>query len=154
MISRLQKATPLKRGKGHAETRHIVGLIPEASGPMSPEMITALTERQTLMESRAAALAATAVAAEEPWLKRLGTPPINDADRSHWLNEVSTVAAYRNRYRADGRRALGEPRTAAQKLDAAQAQKAIRRARAIADQDDAVCTEGRRALNLDRQTIG
>lgn len=154
MTSRLQKTALPKRGKGRAEPRHIVGLIPVAEGPMSPEMITALTERQTLMESRAAALAANAVEAEEPWLERLGTPPTRDAARGRWLSEVRTVAAYRDRYRVDGRRALGESRTAAQKLDAARAKQAIRRALAIAEQDDALRSRGSRNVDLPPRTIG
>ena len=116
--------------------------------------MTALTERQTLMESRAVALAANAVEAEEPWLERLGTPPTTDAARGRWLNEVRTVAAYRDRYRVDGRRALGESRTAAQKLDAARAQQAIRRARAIAERADALRSGGSRNVELPRRTIG
>ena len=51
-----------------------------------------------------------------------------------WLHEVRTVAAYRDRYQVEGRSALGEPRTEAQKLDAARAEQAIRRARAIAEE--------------------
>jgi hypothetical protein len=153
LISRLQKAAPPKRGKRNAEPGHIAGLIPVAEGPMSPAMMTALTERQALMESRAKALTANAVEAGEPWLKRLGTPPTTDAARSRWLNEVSAVAAYRDRYRVDGRRALGEPRTTAQKFDAARVQQAIRRARAIADQEDALRNEGRRSVDLYRQPI-
>jgi conjugative relaxase-like TrwC/TraI family protein len=154
LISRLQKAALPGRGKHRAEARLVVGLIPIAEGPMSPEMKTALTERQTLMESRAVALAANAVEAGEPWLRGLGTPPTTDAARSHWLNEVSTVAAYRDRYRVDGRRALGEPRTAVQKLDAVQAQKAIGRARAVADREDALPSERRGGVGLDRRIIG
>jgi hypothetical protein len=121
---------------------------------MSPEMMKALTERQTLMESRAVLLAANAVEAEEPWLDRLGTPPTTDAVRSRWLNEVSTVAAYRDRYRVDGGRALGEPRTAAQKTDAARAQQAIRRARAITKQEKALRSGDSRNLALPGRTIG
>jgi conjugative relaxase-like TrwC/TraI family protein len=154
LISRLQKAVPPKRGKRRAEPKHIAGLIPVAEGPMNPEMLKALAERQTLMESRAAALAANAVEGEESWLNRLGTPPEADAARSCWLNEVRTVAAYRDRYRVDGRCALGEPRTVAQKRDASRAQKAIRRARAIADQEDALGSKGRRTVDLDPRTIG
>ncbi|QOT24105.1 relaxase domain-containing protein (plasmid) [Paenarthrobacter sp. YJN-D] len=153
LISRLKKAARPKRGRRRAEPSHIAGLIPVAEGPMCPEMMTALTERQSLMESRAKALTANAVEAKEPWLKRLGTPPTTDAARSRWLNEVSAVAAFRDRYRVDGRRALGAPRTAAQKLDAVRARKAIRRARAIADQKDALSNEGRRSMDLYRQPI-
>jgi hypothetical protein len=154
LLSRLQRAGLPKRGEGRADPRLVVGLIPVAEGPMSPEMMTALTERQTLMESRAAALAANAVEAEEPWLGRLGTPPTTHAARSRWLNEVSTVAAYRDRYRVDGGSALGECRTEAQKLDAARAQKAIRRAWAIAEREDAFRVESGHNVDLQRRTLG
>jgi conjugative relaxase-like TrwC/TraI family protein len=154
LISRLQKAAPPRLRKRRAEPRHIVGLIPVADGPMSTEMMTALAERKTLMELRAAGLAAAVVESEPPWLKRLGTAPTTDPSRSHWVNEVSTVAAYRDRYRVDGTRAVGEPRTAAQKLDAARAQKAIRRARVLAEKEDARGSEGRRSVDLDPQAIG
>jgi hypothetical protein len=154
MISRLRKPALPAGVQRRTEPTHIVGLIPRADGAMDPEMMAALAERQALMESRATALTANAVDAKEPWLKRLGRPPTTDADRSLWLNEASTVAAYRDQYRVDGRRALGEPRTAAPKLDAARGHKAIRRTRALADQEDALRSEGRRRVELDRQTIG
>ena len=154
LISRLQKAALPKRGKRRAEPRLVVGLIPVAEGPMSPEMMTALTERQTLMEARAAVLAGSAVQADEPWLNCLGAISTTDAARGRWLNEVRTVVAYRDRYRVDARRALGEPRTAAQKLDAARAQQAIRRARAIAQQADGLPSGGGRDVDLPGRTIG
>ena len=128
---------------------HIAGLIPAARGPMSPEMMTALAERHTLMESRAAVLALNAVGADASWLKRLGTPPVSDADRRRWLNEVRTVAAYRDRYQVDGRSALGEVRHTVQNFDVARARQAIRRARAIAD--DADRTQNGGDLSIDRQ---
>ena len=58
---------------------------------------------------------------------------------------MRTVAAYRDRYRVEGRRVLGEPRSDAQKLDAARAEKAIRRVRAIVEaatnaQEGRICT--------------
>jgi hypothetical protein len=102
---------------------------------MSPEMSTALTTRQELMEARATALADKAVEAGEPWLTRLGTPPATDAARGRWLNAVRTVAAYRDRYHVKTSSALDEPRSEAQKLDATHAQQAIRRARVIAQQE-------------------
>jgi conjugative relaxase-like TrwC/TraI family protein len=135
LISRLRRAARPERGKRSREPRYIVGLIPVAEGAMSPEMSTALAERQALMEARAMALADEAFEAEEPWLKRLGTPPKADAARGRWLNHVRTVAAYRDRYQADTSSALDEPRSEAQKLDASNAQQAIRRARVIAQQE-------------------
>ena len=80
------------------------------------------------------ALAERAVADKASWLKRLGTAPTTEAARRLWLHEVRTVAAYRDRYGVDGRRVLGEPKNVAQKLDAARAEQAIRRARAISEE--------------------
>ena len=154
MISRLRQAAVAKAGQRHPEPRHIVGIVPRADGPMAPEMMAALAERQTLIESRAATLAADAVAAEEPWLKHLGMPPTADAARTQWLNEARTLAAYRDRYRVDGSCALGEPRTAAQQLDAARARQAIRRARAIADEMNVFRSGGREGAGLNRRAIG
>ncbi|CUR58092.1 TraA-like transfer protein [metagenome] len=134
LISRLHKAAQPKRGKRRTEPKLVAGLIPVAYGWMSPEMASALTERQTLIESRALALAQEAVDTNEPWLKRLGTPRSKGSARGRWLHEVRTVAAYRDRYQVDGRSALGVPRTEAQKLDAARARQAIRRARALVEE--------------------
>jgi hypothetical protein len=133
LISRLQKATHTRHGRCRREPKLIAGLIPVAYGPMSDEMAAALTERADLMEARAVILAEQAAEANAPWLKRLGQTPATDPARSRWLHEVRTVAAYRDRYRIDGRYALGEPLTEAQKLDAARAEQAIRRARALTE---------------------
>ncbi|GAA2098408.1 MobF family relaxase [Nocardioides furvisabuli] len=133
MISRLREAAPPEGGQRRTEPRHIVGMTPVADGPMDLEMMTALAERQALMESRATALAVNAVETGERWLKHLGTPPETGAARSRWMNEVRIVAGYRDRYRVDGLLALGEPRTSAQDLDAARARRAVRRARKIAE---------------------
>ena len=136
LISRLQhQTTQPRRGKRRPEARLIAGLIPAADGPMSQEMTTALRERQNLIEERAHSLAEDAVERREPWLKRLGAPPAENGARAQWLRQVRTVAAYRDRYRIDASTALGDdPRPDAQKLDAARAALAIRRARAVAEQ--------------------
>jgi conjugative relaxase-like TrwC/TraI family protein len=140
LISRLRKATRPARGKRPRQPRYIVGLIPLAEGPMSPEMSTALLARQALMEARATALADKAVEVDEPWLTRLGTLPATDAARGRWLNQVRTVAAYRDRYQVDTSSALDESRSEAQKRDSAHAQQAIRRARVIVQQEQAACS--------------
>ena len=98
-------------------------------------MGAALAARHALIESRAMALADAAVEANEPWLKHLGPPPTADAARGRWLENVRTVAAYRDRYHVDTSSTLDEPRTEAQKVDAARALQAIRRARVIAQQE-------------------
>ena len=134
LISRLQKAAQPQRGKRRPSPKLVVGLIPVADGPMDEVMAEALAERADLMEERSMTLAERSVEAQAPWLKRLGAPPATDGALRRWILEVRTVAAYRDRYGVEGRRTLGEPRSVAQKLDAARAQQAIRRARTIADE--------------------
>jgi len=154
LISRLQKAARPRQGKRRPRPNLVVGLIPAAGGPMTPEMEKALSERRDLLESRALTLADQAVEAKARWLKRLGTPPRSDAARSRWLHEVRTVAAYRDRYGIEERSALGELRSEAQKFDAARADQAIRRARAICE-DAATAKEGRsRAVEQSGRAIG
>ena len=130
--------TPLTTANVRRRLRNVLaeaGITgPVAEGSMSPEMAAALAERQALMESRALALAQYAIDANEPWLSRLGASPSKGSAHRRWLYEIRTVAAYRDRYQVEGRSALGEPRTEAQKVDAARADQAIRRARALAEE--------------------
>lgn len=154
LISRLQRAAQSKGGSRRPSAKLVVGLIPVADGATNEEMSTALTERADLMEERAMTLAEKAVEDKAAWLKRLGTTPPTSAARRRWLHEVRTVAAYRDRYQVEGRTPLGEPKTEAQKIDAARAEQAIRRARSIAD-DAATTQEGRsRALESHGRALG
>jgi hypothetical protein len=154
LISRLQKAARPSQGRRRPRPDLVVGLIPVADGPMTIEMEKALSERRDLMESRALTLADQAVESKARWLKRLGTPPSSDAARSRWLHEVRTVAAYRDRYGVEERSVLGEPRSEAQKFDAARADQAIRRARALCA-EKATAEEGRsRAVEMGGRAIG
>lgn len=117
-------------------------------------MATVLAELADLMEGRAMTLAEQAAKDQAPWLKRLGPPPRTDEAQRRWLHEVRTVAAYRDRYKLEGRRTLGEPKNEAQKIDAARTEQGIRRARAIAE-DAANAQDGRgRTLEARGQTIG
>lgn len=149
LISRLQKAAQPKHGRHRPSPKLIVGLIPVADGPMSEPMAKVLAELTDLMEGRAMTLAEKAAEDKEPWLKRLGTVPTTEAARRLWLHEVRTVAAYRDRYGVGGRRVLGEPRNVAQKLDAARAEQAIRRARAISE--EAACARDGRSKTVEQQ---
>lgn len=154
LISRVQKAAQPRHGKPRPSPKLVVGLIPVADSAMSPEMSRVLGELAVLMEGRAMTLAEKAAEDRALWLKRLGTPPTTEAARRRWLHEARTVAAYRDRNNVDGRRVLGEPKNEAQKMDAARAEQAIRRARAIAD-DIASAQDGRsRTLELRGRAIG
>jgi conjugative relaxase-like TrwC/TraI family protein len=149
LISRLQKAAQPKHGKHLPSPKLVVGLTPVADGPMSEPMAKVLGQLTDLMEGRAMTLAEDAVECKVPWLKRLGAVPTTEVARRRWLYEVRTVAAYRDRYDVDGRRVLGEPRNVAQKLDAARAEQAIRRARTISE--EAANTQGERSRAVERQ---
>jgi hypothetical protein len=85
----------------------IAGLIPRAQGVMDPDMARALTEREQAMEQRALSLAQEAIAGRYNWVQSLGDPPSTAAGRERWLREVSTVAAYRDRWNIEGGRPLG-----------------------------------------------
>jgi hypothetical protein len=120
---RLDKvATSPPRGKRGLKPRMIAGLIPEPLGPLSDEHRQAIDERRMLIERRAQALAEQAVAAREPWARRLGTPPVDSRDRDAWLGSVATVAAYRERYNVTSNLPVGGgAATEAQRTDRARA---------------------------------
>lgn len=115
-------------GRGRRPAKLIVGLIPEALGPMAPDMRAALDERRDLIEQRARALADEAVNTKAAWVRRLASAPLDRRERERWQQSVATAAAYRDRYRITSVSALGaEPATDAQRLDRARAASAVRR---------------------------
>jgi hypothetical protein len=72
-----------------------------------PDMARALAERHFAMEQRALSLAQEAITARDSWVRPLGAPPRDPAQRDRWLRDVSTVAAYRDRWHIEGQRPLG-----------------------------------------------
>ena len=116
-------------GRGRRPAKLIVGLIPEALGPMAPDMRQALDERRNLIEQRARTLADEAIRGKAPWTRALGPRPADRASRASWDQAAITVAAYRDRYGIEGRTLLGPmPATDSQCLDRARALAALRRA--------------------------
>jgi hypothetical protein len=116
--------------------RLIVGLIPEATGPMTDEMRQALAERAQLIERRAHALTETAIADQTTWTRALGEPPPHPRRRGAWIRHVQTISAYRDRYQITSDTPLGPPpATTAQRIDAARANTAVRRARRLVGLD-------------------
>ncbi|HEY3529648.1 MAG TPA: MobF family relaxase [Nocardioides sp.] len=125
---RVHLVTSQRASGRRARSRLIVGLIPEAVGPMVRDMRRALDERRDLIEQRARELADAAHRNREPWTKALGPRPSDPALRSQWDNAAATVAAYRDRYGIQDRRPLGQgPSTDGQRLDYARALAAVRR---------------------------
>lgn len=95
-------------GGGHQRPGNLIaGLIPRAQGVTDAELGTVLAERGHAMEARARTLAAQAVVDAEPWVTALGTLPGDPTRRERWLREVSTVAAYRDRWHITSGSPLG-----------------------------------------------
>jgi conjugative relaxase-like TrwC/TraI family protein len=99
----MQAASGRRRGTAHL----IAGLIPRVRGVTDPDIARALTERDHAMEGRARTLANQAIEARHGWVQRLGPAPDDPRDRARWLREISTIAAYRDRWHITGAATLG-----------------------------------------------
>ena len=104
---RVDRWTQASSGRRRQTGHLIAGLIPRAQGVSDPDMARALCERDDAIEQRARSLAQEAIAANHAWLRPLGPPPSEPAQRERWLREVSTVAAYRDRWHIEGQGPLG-----------------------------------------------
>ena len=78
----------------------VVGLIPRAIGVTDRDMAKALNERESTMRRRARELAERALAQGQAWVSSLGVPPSDPIARERWMQAVTTVAAYRERWNA------------------------------------------------------
>jgi hypothetical protein len=133
LTARLDRA--VRRGGGHGQgrgmPRHIVGLVPEALGPMDAEMRRALDERRALMRARVVDLVDRAIEGNEAWVRGIGMPSFEA--RARWHRHAEIVAAYRDRYGVTGRDPIGpEPENDIQMMDAAVARVALAAARRAA----------------------
>jgi hypothetical protein len=99
---------------------------------MDSEMAQALAERDIAMQERALTLAAQAVEAGAGWVQRLGPAPRTPGPRTRWLRELSTVAAYRDRWH------VAEPRSIGAKSDVGSTEQMGQRERALAPAGRAV----------------
>jgi hypothetical protein len=125
---RVSRVTSRPAGSGRTQQppRLVVGLIPEARGPMSADMRQGLTERRDLIEQRAADVLDTALRDGQEWTRTLGPIPTGQRAAQTWWHHAVTVAAYRGRYQVTDPHPLGAaPTDDAQKIDAARAQSAL-----------------------------
>jgi hypothetical protein len=95
----------------------IAGLIPKATGPISPPFQQALNERETAIEARADQLLRQAITNNEPWLAELGPRPANPHTAKQWLQAARTAAAYRERHQVTEKALFGANQEAAQLRD-------------------------------------
>jgi conjugative relaxase-like TrwC/TraI family protein len=82
----------------YAASNLVAGLIPRAVGVTDPDIARALNERDEAMQRRARELAVQAVGHGQVWVRRLGVAPSEPVARQQWIEAVSTVAAYRERW--------------------------------------------------------
>ncbi|WP_370325523.1 MobF family relaxase [Euzebya sp.] len=137
----------------HRPPNLIAGLIPNATGPMTPDMRTALDERHQLIEQRARDLVETAMVHHEPWLRHLGPVPQNWHGRDRWVRTASTVAAYRDRYRITTTDPLGrDAANQLQRADAARVRAAMNHLRLVRALDPGTAT--RRPVQRDSPGLG
>jgi hypothetical protein len=121
-------------GRRHGAHHLIAGLIPSARGITDPDMARALTEREQAMELRARTLANQAIEAGQGWVQRLGPAPNDPAHRARWRREVSTIAAYRDRWHLTGSAPIG----AGSKVGSTEQMSQFRRALAAAEHARAI----------------
>jgi hypothetical protein len=131
---RLIKATTRRTGstRSRRAPRLIVGLIPEATGPMTEEMREALNERRSLIEQRAQTLTDAAIRDRTSWATAAGTRPAEAKARMVWERNLRVVAAFRDRYHVAARDPLGPAGgDGTQRMDRSGASAALEHARAL-----------------------
>jgi hypothetical protein len=122
------------------DVEDVVCVVPwEADSHLSVIGARALDERDEAMRRRARELAERAMGRREPWLAQVGPPPRDPVRRGRWLEAVSVVAAYRERWAiTDGAHPLGRDGTAPT-IEAARHRErvlaALRRARELSGHD-------------------
>src|SRR5690606_39694035 len=85
----------------------ITGLIPYASGVTGTEMPHAVTEREELIEHRAAAVLDRDLNEGEAWTAALGTKPADARAAQRWRQAGRVEDAYRDRYQVTDDTPLG-----------------------------------------------
>ena len=84
-----------------ASTNLIPGLIPRAVDVTDPDIARCLDERDEAMQRWARALAEQAIERSQIWVRRLGIAPTDPRARERWIEAVTTVVAYRDRWNID-----------------------------------------------------
>ncbi|MHB8190667.1 MAG: MobF family relaxase [Ferrimicrobium sp.] len=98
LVDRVASWTQKHGSRRIGATNLIAGLIPKAVGVTDPDLEQALLEHEGAIEQRARALVHRAIAENAEWIQRLGQAPTDPVHRAAWLANVTTVAAYRERW--------------------------------------------------------
>jgi hypothetical protein len=81
-------------------------------------MARGLEERDEAMQRRARALAEQAIERNQIWVRRLGIAPSDPRARERWIEAVTTVVAYRDRWNIDDERLPLGPKGPARSIEA------------------------------------
>ncbi|PKY69755.1 conjugal transfer protein [Brevibacterium ravenspurgense] len=100
-----QATTQLPPGRNRRP--RVAGLIAAPGEPITEDVQTALTQRQTLIENAARELLRDAQEAGAAWLARLGEPPTEPTARARWHSGAATIALYRHRHEIAGPSPIG-----------------------------------------------
>ena len=99
---RVERWTQVAGSSRRAGTSLIAGLIPRAVGVTDPDMARGLEERDEAMQRRARALAEQAIERESALGTPARCPPYRTrVARERWIEAVTTVVAYRDRWNID-----------------------------------------------------
>ena len=96
--SRVKHWAQAAGSKRQSSSNLIAGLIPRATRVNDPDMARALDERDEAMQRLSRELAEQAIDHGDAWVIRLGMPPVDPAARQRWVEAISTLAAYRDRW--------------------------------------------------------
>jgi conjugative relaxase-like TrwC/TraI family protein len=136
VTARVDRWTQAAGSRRRSSDDYVAGLIPRARGITDPDMARALAERDQAMQTRTRGMAIQAIESGRPWVKALGATPEDPARRARWVREVSTVAAYRDRWHITGNDTIGSSGDGVSSEQAIQrrlAEGAAARARAVSD---------------------
>ena len=122
---RVERWTQAAGGRSRRADNLIAGLIPRAQGVSDPEMAQALAERDQAMEG-ARPYAGRPSRRDRRELGAASRDPAGfPARRERWMREVSTIAAYRDRWHITGQSALGKQGDASSIEQTGQRQRAL-----------------------------
>jgi conjugative relaxase-like TrwC/TraI family protein len=106
------------RSSRRASTNLIAGLIPRAAGGTDRDRARGLEERDEAMQRRARALAEQTIEQNQVWVRRLGIPPTDPRAKERWIEAVTTVVAYRDRWNIDDEHLPLGPKGPARSIEA------------------------------------
>jgi conjugative relaxase-like TrwC/TraI family protein len=115
---RVERWVEVAGSSRRAGTSLIAGLIPRAVGVTDPDMARGLEERDEAMQRRARVLAEHAIEQNQIWVRRLGIAPTEPRARERWIEAVTTVVAYRDRWNIDDEHLPLGPKGPARSIEA------------------------------------